>query len=120
MEYIDPALEDAVIKYQVGRVNRGTPAPIQLGRAADDGRTHSTKTDGCMASSIVVREVQKTFGDSRHAPQIGERVLQNNAPGEHTDLGFREVVLDLDTRTEPALNLRVQARIQVAPTEVAR
>jgi hypothetical protein len=31
-----------------------------------------------------------------------------------------EVVIDLDSGTKPALNLRVQTRIQVAPTEVTR
>jgi len=51
---------------------------------------------------------------------MGECILRNDAWGEYNDLYFQEVVVDLDTETEPALNLRVQARIQVAPMEVRR
>jgi multidrug resistance efflux pump len=51
------------------------------------------------------------------APRMGRRDLQSDAPGEYKDLYFREVVIDLDAGTELPLNLRVQARIQVAPAE---
>jgi HlyD family secretion protein len=54
------------------------------------------------------------------ASRMGKRVLQSDAPGEYKDLYFREIVIDLDTGTELALNLRVQALIQVAPMEVRR
>lgn len=49
------------------------------------------------------------------APRMGKRVLLSDAPGEYKDLYFREVMIDLDTGTELALNLRVQVRIQVTP-----
>ena len=54
------------------------------------------------------------------APRMGKRVLQNDEPGEYKDLYFREVVIDLDAGTELALNLRVQAHIQVTRTETGR
>jgi hypothetical protein len=54
------------------------------------------------------------------ASRMGKRVLQSDAPGEYKDLYFREVMIDLDTGTDLALNMRVQARIQVAPMEVRR
>jgi hypothetical protein len=34
--------------------------------------------------------------------------------GEYKNHDFQEIVIDLDTGTDLALNLRVQARIQVA------
>jgi HlyD family secretion protein len=54
------------------------------------------------------------------APRMGKRVLQSDEPGEYQDLYFREVVIDLDAGTELALNLRVQAHIQVTRTETSR
>jgi HlyD family secretion protein len=51
------------------------------------------------------------------ASRMGKRVLQSDAPGEYKDLYFREVMIDLESGTELALNMRVQARIQVAPRE---
>lgn len=51
------------------------------------------------------------------ASRMGKRVLQSDAPGEYKDLYFREVMIDLESGTELALNMRVQARIQVAPGE---
>lgn len=54
------------------------------------------------------------------APRMGKRVLQSDEPGEYKDLYFREVVIDLDAGTELALNLRVQAHIQVTRTEASR
>jgi multidrug efflux pump subunit AcrA (membrane-fusion protein) len=54
------------------------------------------------------------------APRMGKRDLLSDAPGEYKDLYFREVVIDLDAGTELPLNLRVQARIQVAPAGEAR
>ena len=54
------------------------------------------------------------------APRMGKRVLQSDEPGEYQDLYFREVVIDLAAGTELALNLRVQAHIQVTRTEASR
>jgi multidrug resistance efflux pump len=54
------------------------------------------------------------------ASRMGKRILQSDAPGEYKDLYFREVMIDLEGGTELALNMRVQARIQVAPRETRR
>jgi HlyD family secretion protein len=54
------------------------------------------------------------------ASRMGKRVLESDAPGEYKDLYFREVMIDLDAGIELALNMRVQARIRVAPAEVRR
>ncbi len=54
------------------------------------------------------------------APRMGKRDLLSDAPGEYKDLYFREVLIDLDAGTELPLNLRVQARIQMAPAGEAR
>src|SRR6266436_2233687 len=104
MEYIDPTLGDAVVTYHPGCTGRGTEARILLGSAAEDDQTSRTKVDGCMTPTIVVRDVHNSFGDGLPgqelrgkvalvAPRMGKRVLQSDAPGEYSDLYFREVVI---------------------------
>lgn len=52
--------------------------------------------------------------------RMGKRGLQSDAPGEYKDLYFREVLIDLNTQDDLPLNLRVEARIQVNPSEEER
>jgi hypothetical protein len=49
-----------------------------------------------------------------------KRALPSDAPSEYKDVYSREVMIGLDSTTALALNLRMQARIQVVSTEVAR
>jgi multidrug resistance efflux pump len=46
-------------------------------------------------------------------PRMGRGTLQTDEPGEHKDVYFREVVIDLESAEELPINLRVQVKIQV-------
>jgi hypothetical protein len=68
--------------------------------------------------NVVPSVVLIDFQGSLLVPRMEKRVLQSDAPGEYKDVYSREVMIDLGTRTALALNLRMQARIQVVSTEV--
>jgi hypothetical protein len=84
------------------------------GMFADRGKLLTSLLD------VVLSIVLIDFQGSLLAPRMEKRVLPSNAPGEYKDVYPRDVMIDLDTRTAPALNLRMQADIQVVSTEVAR
>jgi hypothetical protein len=73
-----------------------------------------------MTPTIAVHDVPKSLGDGRTATSISRGASQSDGRGEYKDLYFREVMIDHDAGIELALNLRVQARIQVVPMEVTQ
>lgn len=52
--------------------------------------------------------------------RMGKRAPQSDEPGEYKDLYYRQVLIDLEKADELPLNHRVQARIEVTPTENGR
>lgn len=53
-------------------------------------------------------------------PRMGKRALQTDAPEEYKDVYFREVLVDLESGAELALNLRVKVLIHGAKEEARR